>query len=145
VYTVANYLAFFVFGVIGHYREESFNSLRGLSKQNTLLSVALAAAMFSLAGIPPLAGFFGKFHLFFSGATAGHYLVVAFAVLNNILALYYYLQVIKSAWVDEPEGELGPIRMVKRQRFAIIALMVATLLLGILPYVSNNVFTGFTF
>ncbi|MCQ2096570.1 MAG: NADH-quinone oxidoreductase subunit N [Fibrobacter sp.] len=145
VYTVANYLAFFVFGVIGHYRPESFNSLRGLSKQNTLLAVALAAAMFSLAGIPPLAGFFGKFHLFFSGATAGHYMVVAFAVLNNVLALYYYLQVIKSAWADEPEGELSPIRMVKRQRFVVIALLAATILLGVLPFVSNNVFTGFTF
>ena len=146
VYAVANYLAFFVFGVIGHYRSESFDSLRGLSKQNTLLAVALAAAMFSLAGIPPLAGFFGKFHLFFSGASTGHYAIVAFAVLNNVLALFYYLQVIKSAWADEPpEGELSPIRLVKRQRFAIIALMVATILLGVLPFVSNNVFTGFTF
>ena len=145
VYTIANYLAFFVFGVVGHYREESFNSLRGLSKQNTLLAVALATAMFSLAGIPPLAGFFGKFHLFFSGATTGHYMIVAFAVLNNVLALYYYLQVIKSAWADEPEGELSPIRMARRQRFAVIVLMAATILLGVLPFVSNNVFTGFTF
>ena len=145
VYAVANYLAFFVFGVIGHHREESFNALRGLSKQNTMLAAALAIAMFSLAGIPPLAGFFGKFHLFFSGATTGHYAIVAFAVLNNVLALYYYLQVIKSAWADEPEGELSPIRMARRQRFAVIVLMAATILLGVLPFVSNNVFTGFTF
>ena len=100
VYAVSNYLAFFIFGIIGHHREETFDSLRGLSKQKPTLAIALAVAMFSLAGIPPLAGFFGKFHLFFSGASTGHYGIVAFAVLNNVLALFYYLQLIKSAWID---------------------------------------------
>jgi len=144
IYTVANYLAFFIFGIIGHHREESFASLRGLSKQSTFLAVALAVAMFSLAGIPPMAGFFGKFHLFFSSATSGHYALVVFAVLNNVLALYYYLQVIKSAWVDEPEGELSPLRLTKRQLWATIALMVAAMVLGFLPFLSTNIFAGFT-
>ncbi len=144
IYTVANYLAFFVFGIIGHHREESFASLRGLSKQSTFLAAALAVAMFSLAGIPPMAGFFGKFHLFFSSATSGHYALVVFAVLNNVLALYYYLQVIKSAWVDEPEGELNPLRLTKRQLWTTIVLMVAAMLLGILPFLSTNIFAGFT-
>lgn len=145
VYTVANYLAFFVFAIIGHYREENFDSLRGLSKQNTPLAVALAVAMFSLAGIPPLAGFFGKFHLFFSGASTGHYGIVVFAVLNNVLALFYYLQVIKSAWADEADDNLSPLRMTKRQRWVIIALTATVILIGVLPFISNNVFAGFTF
>lgn len=142
VYTVANYLAFFVFAIIGHYREENFDSLRGLSKQNTPLAVALAVAMFSLAGIPPLAGFFGKFHLFFSGASTGHYGLVVFAVLNNVLALYYYLQVIKSAWADEPEKELSPLQMTMRQRVTIVLLTAAVILIGLLPFLSNNIFAG---
>lgn len=145
VYALSNYLAFFVFGIIGHHREESFNSLRGLSKQNVSLAVALAVAMFSLAGIPPLAGFFGKFHLFFSGASTGHYGIVVFAVLNNVLALYYYLQVIKSAWADEADEHLTPLRMTRRQRWVIVLLTVAVILIGILPFLSNNVFAGFTF
>ncbi len=144
VYTMANYLAFFVFGVIGHHREESFDSLRGLSKQSVSLAVALAVAMFSLAGIPPLAGFFGKFHLFFSGAAAGHYGIVVFAVLNNVLALYYYLQVIKSAWADDAEGELNPLRMTKRQRVCLFLLTAGVILMGVHPHLSNNVFAGFT-
>ena len=145
VYALSNYLAFFVFGIIGHHREETFASLRGLSKQSTSLAVAVAVAMFSLAGIPPLAGFFGKFHLFFSGAANGHYMLVVFAVLNNVLALFYYIQVIKSAWVDEPEGELSALRLTRRQRYVTVALTIAVIAMGFLPFLSNNIFAGFTF
>jgi NADH-quinone oxidoreductase subunit N len=178
VYAVSNYLAFFIFGIIGHHREETFDSLRGLSKQKPTLAIALAVAMFSLAGIPPLAGFFGKFHLFFSGASTGHYGIVAFAVLNNVLALYYYLQLIKSAWIDPTdrstlsqqelttssrsrlhhqltldgsgsqdtaEMHLNPLRMTKRQRNVIVLLTVAVIVLGVLPFLSDNIFAGFTF
>ena len=144
VYAVSNYLAFFVFGIIGHHREETFASLRGLSKQNPSLAIALAISMFSLAGIPPLAGFFGKFHLFYSGASTGHYMLVAFAVLNNVLALFYYIQLIKSAWVDEPDGHLSTLRLTRRQRAVIIALCIAVVGLGFLPFLSNNVFSGFS-
>lgn len=145
VYAVSNYLAFFIFGIIGHHREETFASLRGLSKQDVNLAIALAISMFSLAGIPPLAGFFGKFHLFFCGAANGHYMLVAFAVLNNVLALFYYIQLIKSAWVDEPDGHLTPLRLTKRQRGVIILLSVMVVILGFLPFLSNNVFSGFNF
>ncbi|MBO7384397.1 MAG: NADH-quinone oxidoreductase subunit N [Fibrobacter sp.] len=144
VYAVSNYLAFFVFGIIGHHREETFASLRGLSKQNPYLAIALAISMFSLAGIPPLAGFFGKFHLFFSGATTGHYTLVTFAVLNNVLALFYYIQLIKSAWVDEPDGRLSPLRLTKRQRAVVFLLSVSVVCIGFLPFLSDNVFAGFS-
>ena len=145
VYAVSNYLAFFVFGIIGHHREETFASLRGLSKQNPSLAISLAISMFSLAGIPPLAGFFGKFHLFYSGASTGHYMLVAFAVLNNVLALFYYIQLIKSAWVDEPDGHLTPLRLTRRQRAVIVALSIAVVALGFLPFLSNNIVAGFSF
>ena len=145
IYAISNYLAFFVFGIIGHHREETFASLRGLSKQSPSLAIALAISMFSLAGIPPLAGFFGKFHLFFAGATTGHYMLVAFAVLNNVLALFYYIQLIKSAWVDEPDGHLSPLRLTRRQRGVIILLSVLVVLMGFFPFLSNNVFSGFSF
>ncbi|OWV01039.1 NADH-quinone oxidoreductase subunit N [Fibrobacter sp. UWR2] len=145
VYAVSNYLAFFIFGIIGHHREETFASLRGLSKQNPSLAIALAISMFSLAGIPPLAGFFGKFHLFFSGASTGHYMLVAFAVLNNVLALFYYIQLIKSAWVEDYDGHLSPLRLTRRQRGVIVALSIAVVALGFIPFLSNNIFAGFSF
>ena len=145
VYAVSNYLAFFIFGIIGHHREETFASLRGLSKQNPSLAIALAISMFSLAGIPPLAGFFGKFHLFFSGASTGHYMLVAFAVLNNVLALFYYIQLIKSAWVEDHDGHLSPLRLTRRQRGVIVALSIVVVALGFIPFLSNNIFAGFSF
>lgn len=145
VYAFSNYLAFFVFGIIGRHREETFDSLRGLSKQNPSLAIALAISMFSLAGIPPLAGFFGKFHLFFAGASTGHYVIVAFAVLNNVIALYYYIQLIKSAWIDEPGESLSTLRLSKRQRAIIIGLSIAVVVLGVLPFLTNNIFEGFTY
>jgi NADH-quinone oxidoreductase subunit N len=82
--------------------------------------------------------------LFFSGASTGHYTLVAFAVLNNVIALFYYLQLIKAAWVDEPDGHLTPLRLTKRQREVVILLSIAVIFLGFVPFLSNNIFAGFT-
>lgn len=140
IYAFSNYLAFFIFGVIERNRPETFDSLRGLSKENPLLAVALVIALFSLAGIPPLAGFLGKFQLFFSAAQNHHYFLVTFAVLNNVLALYYYIQLIKSAWVDSPNPDLHPLIVKLRQKIWIILLSVAILLGTMLPFLNDNIF-----
>ncbi len=140
VYTIANYLAFFVFGVIGRNRSETFESLHGLSKQSPVLATALAIAAFSLAGIPPLAGFLGKFHLFYSAAEVQGYILILFAVVNNVLALYYYIQLIKAAWVDEPKTALEPLTIGLRQKMVIIVLMIGTLTIGVFPFLNTNIF-----
>lgn len=142
LYTFANYLAFFIFGIVGQNRKEDFVSLRGLSKQNLTLAVGLVVALMSLAGIPPLAGFFGKFHLFFAAAETKHYALVTFAVLNNVLALYYYIQVLKSAWIDVPETEPAPLQINCRQRTVVVVLTVAVIALGFIPVLANNLFAG---
>jgi NADH-quinone oxidoreductase subunit N len=59
--------------------------------------------LFSLAGIPPVAGFFGKFFLFMSAASAGYYILVLIAVLNVTISLYYYLRVVKAMFIDKSE------------------------------------------
>lgn len=139
VYTFANYLAFFVFGIIGQHRTEGFDSLRGLSKENPTLAIALAIAAFSLAGIPPLAGFIGKFMLFESAAEAKTYALIAFAVLNNVVALYYYIQLIKGAWVDPPDENLPRLEVNKRQKFAVVVLTLGVLFVGVVPFLSENI------
>ncbi len=141
VYTFANYLAFFVFGIIGHHRPESFDSLRGLSKENPTLAVALAVAAFSLAGIPPLAGFIGKFLLFESAAEVKSYALIAFAVLNNVIALYYYIQLIKGAWVDKTD-EANPLPALEvnfREKAAVVLLTIAVIFTGVVPFLSENI------
>ncbi len=142
LYTLANYLAFFIFGIAGRNRREDFASLRGLSKENPTLAVALLIALMSLAGIPPLAGFFGKFHLFFAAAEGHHYALITFAVLNNVLALYYYIQVLKSAWIDSPETEQKPIAVSLRQKVIVYVLMLGIILMGFFPILANNIFNG---
>src|SRR5574344_1119097 len=141
VYTFANYLAFFVFGIIGHHRPESFDSLRGLSKENPTLAVALAVAAFSLAGIPPLAGFIGKFLLFESAAEVKSYALVAFAVLNNVIALYYYIQLIKGAWVDKTDdaNPLPALEVNFREKAAVVLLTIAVIFTGVVPFLSENI------
>ena len=88
---VTNYCTFFIISIIGQKRPETFKSLRGLGKQSPALAALLMLCMFSLAGVPPVAGFTGKFMLFASAAESGHYALVVFAALNSTVSLYYYL------------------------------------------------------
>ena len=76
---------------------------KGLYTTNPLLSWVLTIALFSLAGIPPTAGFFGKFFLLMAGAGRGNYVLIVIAALNMIIALYYYLRVVKAIFMDMNE------------------------------------------
>ena len=67
------------------------------------LSLIMTLALFSLAGIPPVAGFFGKFFLFTAAAEKGFYLLVFIAVLNTMISLYYYLLVVKAMFINKSE------------------------------------------
>lgn len=139
LYAFSNYLAFFIFGIIGKDRPEQFSSLAGLSKESPLFAVAIAVAAFSLAGIPPLAGFMGKFFLFETAAHSKAYFLIAFACINNVIALYYYLQLVKSAWVDPQDSTLKPLTVNARQKFCVIALTICVLALGVCPFVSSSI------
>jgi NADH dehydrogenase subunit N (EC 1.6.5.3) len=63
--------------------------------------------LFSLAGIPPTAGFFGKFFLILAGAAKGNWLLITIAALNMIISLYYYLRVVKAMFMDHNAAPLG--------------------------------------
>jgi NADH-quinone oxidoreductase subunit N len=67
-------------------------------------------ALFSLAGIPPVAGFFGKFFLFMAAAEKEYYLLVTIAVLNTIIGLYYYLLVVKAMFINKNEDPIARFR-----------------------------------
>ncbi|MHC1775672.1 MAG: NADH-quinone oxidoreductase subunit N [Lentimicrobium sp.] len=82
----------------------------GLYITNPKLSLLMMLAMFSLAGIPPVAGFFGKFFLFTSAASAGYYWLVFIAVLNATISLYYYLMVVKAMFINKTETPIATFR-----------------------------------
>ena len=70
----------------------------------------MTLALFSLAGIPPVAGFFGKFFLFTAAAEKGFYLLVLIAVLNTIISLYYYLLVVKAMFINKKDNPIEKFR-----------------------------------
>ena len=139
VYAAANYLAFSVFAVAGAEKGERFESLRGLSRRSPALAGMLAVCMFSLAGIPPVAGFLGKFFLFSSAAANGHYGFVVFAALNGTVSLYYYLHVLREAYIvpEEEGGENGALRVDPLQKALLGFLFLAVVLLGLVPQLSD--------
>src|SRR4030095_8582050 len=132
------------FGVVALVRRETggddFQNFAGLSSRSPLLAVCMSLFMLSLAGIPPLAGFFGKFYLFSVALRAGpnHGLLwlVALALLGSLISLYYYLIVLKVIFIDQPSVEpprREPVAPDFLQRITIAVLAAAILFLGILP------------
>lgn len=102
VYIFSNLAAFGVVAAIQNSSgKENINDYNSLYKTNPGLSLVMTLAMFSLAGIPPVAGFFGKFFLFTAAAEKGYYLLVVIAVLNTIISLYYYLLIVKAMFINK--------------------------------------------
>ena len=81
---------------------EGIEDLSGLARTQPLLAMALALLMFSMAGIPPLAGFFGKFYIFLAAIDAELYTLAIIGVLTSVVGAYYYLRIIKVMYFDEP-------------------------------------------
>ena len=86
---------------------EQISDLAGLSQTNPFMATVLTILMFSLAGIPPLAGFFAKYFVFVAAIEAGLYALSIIGVLASVVGAYYYLRVIKLMWFDEPKGEFA--------------------------------------
>lgn len=81
---------------------ESINDLAGLSRTQPMFAFALAMLMFSLAGVPPLAGFFGKFYVFMAAVQAGLWPLAIIGVLSSVVGAFYYLRIVKIMYFDEP-------------------------------------------
>ena len=85
---------------------EEIGDLAGLSRTNPVMAFMLAMILFSLAGIPPLAGFFAKFYVFLAAIQAGLYVLAVIGVLASVVGAYYYLRIVKIMYFDEPAGAL---------------------------------------
>jgi NADH-quinone oxidoreductase subunit N len=104
VYVFSNLGAFGVVAAISNMSgKENIDDYNGLYQTNPKLSLIMTLALFSLAGIPPVAGFFGKFFLFTAAAEKGFYLLVFIGVLNTIISLYYYLLIVKAMFISKNE------------------------------------------
>ncbi|MCO6390744.1 NADH-quinone oxidoreductase subunit NuoN [Aliihoeflea aestuarii] len=88
---------------------ENIDDLAGLSSTNPIMATILTILMFSLAGIPPLAGFWGKWYVFLAAIEAQLYPLAIIGVIASVIGAYYYLRIIKIMWFDEPVGGFLPM------------------------------------
>jgi NADH-quinone oxidoreductase subunit N len=102
VMIVATFACLLMLRKQGVYKQE-FKQIAGLSKSNPLLAAGIALLMLSMAGIPPLAGFFAKFYVLFAVVKQELYSLAVIAVLSSLVAAYYYLKVIKVMYFDDPQ------------------------------------------
>ncbi|MCK4277287.1 MAG: NADH-quinone oxidoreductase subunit N, partial [Phycisphaerae bacterium] len=88
---------------------EEIDQLSGLSQTSPGMALMLAILLFSLAGIPPLAGFFAKFYVFLAAIEAGLYVLAVIGVLLSVVGAYYYLRIVKIIYFDEPAERFEPM------------------------------------
>ena len=140
VYMVANLAAF---GVISTVEQNTggkvgMDDYNGLYRTNPKLAVIMTLALFSLAGIPPFAGFFSKFFIFAAAFEEGFHVLVLIALLNTIISLYYYLLVVKAMFITPNDSPIPTFRSDSSTRLSLLLCLAGILALGI----ASSVFDG---
>jgi NADH-quinone oxidoreductase subunit N len=90
--------------------------------------------LFSLAGVPPTAGFFGKFFLLLAGAGAGNYVLITIAALNMIVSLYYYLVLVKAMFIDANDSPVQKLNVHILPKLAMVICVTGIMLCGVLSW-----------
>src|SRR6187431_3140930 len=101
---------------------ETISDFAGLARTNPLLAFVFAMLLFSLAGIPPLAGFFAKWYVFVAAIKSGLFTLAVVGVLTSVVGAFYYLTIIKVMYFDEPVGQIEPMRIELRTVLAVAGI-----------------------
>ncbi len=142
IYVFSNLAAFGVAAIIAAQTgKENIADYKGFYQNNKFLSWVLALALFSLAGIPPTAGFFGKLFLLTAGAAKANYAFIIIAALNMIVSLYYYLRVIRSVFMDKNEMPVEKIDLQPSVKFGLIICGGGIIVVGLLSWVYDYIFS----
>jgi NADH-quinone oxidoreductase subunit N len=142
VYIFSNLGAFGVVSLISSQTgREGIDDYRGLYATNPLLSWVMAISLFSLAGIPPTAGFFGKFFLVMAGAGKGNYLFIGIAALNMVISLYYYLLVIKAIFMDSQPQPIGKLKIALLPGIAFFVCMAGIIMTGLIGGIYDYIYS----
>lgn len=133
IYIVANLAVFGVINLIeqhtdGKVERDDYN---GLYKTNPKLSLIMTLALFSLAGIPPFAGFFSKFFVFAAAAREGHWIVTFLALINTVISLYYYLLVVRAMYIDPSDNPAPTFRTGRLGQLTLVVCLIAIVALGL--------------
>ncbi len=110
---------------------ENIADLAGLARTKPAMALFLAIMMFSLAGVPPLAGFFAKFYVFLAAIKAGLYALAVIGVITSVIGAYYYLAIVKTMYFDAPKPAFVPMRPELRLVLGVSGLLIV--LIGVYP------------
>ena len=142
IYVFSNLAAFGVAGVISQTAgKERIEDYKGLYQTNPLISWVLALSLFSLAGIPPTAGFFGKLFLITAGASKGNYFFITVAALNMIISLYYYLRIVRAVFMDTNPQPIPKINLDPATKLGMIICGAGIIFIGLLSWVYDYITT----
>jgi NADH-quinone oxidoreductase subunit N len=140
IYTFSNLAAFGVASAIADQTgKEKINDYKGLYQTNPFLTWVLALALFSLAGIPPTAGFFGKLFLITAGASKGNYIFITIAALNMIVSLFYYLKVVRAVFMDKNDQPIQKINTERSTKLALVICAGGIVLVGLLSWIYDYI------
>ena len=141
VYIFTNLAAFGVVQAIAlQTGKENRDDYNGLYRTNPNLSLVMMLALFSLAGIPPVAGFFGKFFLFAAAASKGYYLLVFLAVVNVTISLYYYLLVVRAMFIRKSDNPIPFFKSKIYMRLGLLLTVLGILVLGLYSPLYDYIF-----
>jgi NADH-quinone oxidoreductase subunit N len=101
----------------------------------------MAISLFSLAGIPPTAGFFGKFFLLMASAGKGNYVYIVVAALNMVVSLYYYLRVIKAIFMDSQPEPMGRLKISLLPNIAFVVCVAGVVVAGLVGGIYNYIYS----
>lgn len=118
---------------------DAFDNFNGLAKRNPFLALSLTVAMLSFAGIPLTAGFIGKFFMFSTALSQGHVWLVVIAIINAIIAMFYYFRVIVAMYFKESD-QIKPITIPATYTVVLGICLALTVIFGIYPDCITNLF-----
>ncbi len=131
VYTFSNLGAFGVISLVSAKTgKENISDYNGFYATNPYLGWVMAISLFSLGGIPPTAGFFGKMFLVTAGAEKANYLLIAIAVMNMVISLFYYLRVVKAIFIDKNDKPIAKLTGSMSMKLALAICLVGVITTG---------------
>lgn len=142
IYVFSNLAAFGVISLVSALTgKENISDYKAFYTTNPLLAWILTIALFSLAGVPPTAGFFGKFFLLMAGTEKGSYWPIAIAALNMVISFYYYLRVVKAIFMDANDQPIKKLAIPVLSRLALYICLVGIIVTGLLSCVYDYIYS----
>ncbi|RPI05446.1 MAG: NADH-quinone oxidoreductase subunit N [Ignavibacteriae bacterium] len=132
MYLFMNLGAFYVVMLVANKTgSEDISAYRGLGRRSPIIGVSMALFLISLTGLPPSAGFIGKFYLFVAVLDARWIWLAVIGAVNSVISLYYYARVLRYMFLREADAQLGELKIFRAEALILLALAIPTLLFGL--------------